>query len=362
MSKLRFNSDENWKLSVGYWVFKTFLSWAVIPGRHLVGLPPSLRSYAGQESLYSKWGEFSNAKLMKLINLELFAIFDSHRRAGFLTRQILTQGTEWKVHPPLNFHLYKITKQLPHFIHFLVVGFLLMLCSSCYNASGNVPTPTDAVKTGSEKTGDANSLPPLSVAEKRVLDKLGGELLPDQNIKIGDMTIHRRELEISFPGMLNMTEGDLEVLIALPHGRVHESLLVSEADPLELQLALLLFGAENGSREGGERIPQGTILNIDVKPKDGGRVPVENWLFNKRTSKGMDRFGWVFIGSSFTHDMHCLAKEEGNIVNVWSFGNTVLDNPASTGDEDDFIVVNPGTVPKRGTPVTIYLSFGKPGK
>jgi hypothetical protein len=239
----------------------------------------------------------------------------------------------------------------------LVAVSAMMLGSSCYNTTGNVSTSGDAVKSGGEK-----SLPPLSESEKRILAKLGGEILPDQNIKIGDITIHRREKEISFPGNVNMTAGDLEVLIAMPHGRVHESLLVSEIDPLKLQLALLLIGAENGSRDGGERIPQGTMLNIDVQPNGGNRVPVEDWLFNKRTSKGMDRFGWVFIGSSFTHDMLCLAKEEGNIVNVWSFGNTILDNPAPTGNEDDFIVVNSGAVPKYGTPVTIYMSFKTPVK
>jgi hypothetical protein len=233
-------------------------------------------------------------------------------------------------------------------------SFVLAFASSC-NSSGKS-------STGVSVKGDAASLPPLSEPEKRILEKLGGELLPDQNIKIGNITIHRRAREVSFPGILNMTEGDLEALIAMPHGRVHESLLVSDVDPLKLQLALLLAGAENGSRDGGEKIPQGTILYIDVQPKDGKRFPVEDWLFNKKTSKGMDRFGWVFIGSSFTHDMRCLAKEEGNIVNVWSFGNTILDNPAPTGNDDDFIVVNPETVPKRGTPVTIYLSFKTPVK
>ncbi|MFA6568169.1 MAG: YdjY domain-containing protein [Victivallales bacterium] len=231
----------------------------------------------------------------------------------------------------------------------------LAFASSC-NYSGNASTRGGSVK------GGANPLPPLSEPEKRILDRLGGELLPDQNIKIGDITIYRRELEISFPGSVNMTDGDLEVLIAMPHGRVHESLLVSGIDPFKLQLAILLIGAENGSRYGGEKIPQGTILNIDVQPKDGRRVPVEDWLSNKKTSKGMDRFGWVFVGSSFTHDMHCLAKEEGNIVNVWSFGNAILDNPASTGDQDDFIAVNSGSVPEYATPVTVYLSFKPPGR
>ncbi|HBC88642.1 MAG TPA: hypothetical protein DCZ94_16970 [Lentisphaeria bacterium] len=238
---------------------------------------------------------------------------------------------------------------------------VVLLTSSCSNvtpdAASNQVLP---VKENAKEDKDAP--PPLNEAEKGVLQKLGGELLPDQNIKIGDITILRREKEISFPGTVNMTSGDLEVLISMPHGRVHESLLGSKVDPMKLQIALLLLGAENGTRTGGEKIKQGTVFNIDVKPEGGKRIPVENWLSNKQTSKPMDRLGWVFVGSSFSHDMLCLAKEEGNIVNIWSFGNTILDNPASTGENDDFIVVNPNTVGKYQSPVTIYFSFRDKGK
>ena len=245
----------------------------------------------------------------------------------------------------------------------LIIAFSsLAFGSSCHNAPWNPAASGDIVKNGAEKGERENSLPPLSEAEKRILDKLGGELLPDQNIRIGNITIHRREMEISFPGSVNMTAGDMEVLIALPHGRVHESLLVSQTDPLKLQLALLLAGAENGSRDGGEKIQQGTLLNIDIQPKDGKRMPVEDCLEDKNTSARLDRFGWVFVGSSFTHDMRCLAKEEGNIVNIWSFGNTILDNPASSGNNGHGVSVITEKCPKYKTPVTIFISFKNPVK
>ena len=233
----------------------------------------------------------------------------------------------------------------------------LIALASCAEIQSSGTASTVQAGTGKETIQNKDELPPLSDAEKDVLKKLGGEILPDQNIKLDNITIHRRERELSFPGWVNMTSGDLEVLISMPHGRVHESLLSSKADPMKLQIALLLLGAENGSRKGGETIKQGTLFNIDVQPEGGKRIPVENWLLNKKTSTGMERLGWVFIGSSFTHNMYCLAKEEGNIVNIWSFGNTILDNPASTGDDDDFIVVNPDTVGKYQSPVKIILSF-----
>lgn len=207
-----------------------------------------------------------------------------------------------------------------------------------------------------------NPLPPLSDVQMRILNKMGGELLPDGNIKIENITILRREKEISFPSKINIVDSEygVEVLIALENGRLHEALLVTNIEPLTLQLALYLLGAENGTRsEGGENLPQGTLMNIDVQPSGGERVPVEKWLMDKSTSKEMERSGWVFVGSSFTHDMICLAKVEGNIVNVWSFGNTILDNPSESGDIKHIIVANDKTTPEIGTPVIVYFSFAK---
>ncbi|HCE43795.1 MAG TPA: hypothetical protein DET40_09635 [Lentisphaeria bacterium] len=231
-----------------------------------------------------------------------------------------------------------------------------MFISSCGNLPSAQTARKDEVKPGKD------ALPPLSDAEKRVLERMGGTVLPDQDLKIGDITIHRKERELSFPGKVNLTSGDLEVLIAMPHGRVHESLLSSKIDPMKLQLALLLLGAENGARIGGGKTRQGTLLNIDVQPEGGKRVPVEEWLLNKKTEKGMERVGWVFVGSSFSANMYCMAKEEGNIVNVWSFGNTILDNPSSTGNDDDFIVVNPDAVAPYQKTVTVFFSFMNPPK
>ena len=168
--------------------------------------------------------------------------------------------------------------------------------------------------------------PPLTDVELKALKLIGGELTPDNNIKIGDILIDRAKQELIFPGEVNMTKGGLEVLICTGAGRRHESLLVSNVPPMKLQLALILLGAENGARRPGGQIPQGSIIDIDVVNQDGIRVPVEKWLCNADTKTEFSRRGWVFVGSSFTSDGKCLADAEGNLVNTWVSGNTILDN------------------------------------
>ena len=208
-------------------------------------------------------------------------------------------------------------------------------------------------------------LPPLSESELKILTFMGGKVLSDGNISIGKITIHRNGDYISFPGIVNLTEGDLEVLISTPSGRAHESLIVSDIDPYKLQLALLLIGAENGMRtmptnaknpkKINKGLTQGTLVDIYIKPKDIEAFPIEQWLKNKKTKREKKQEGWVFVGSSFSTDKKCLASEEGNIVNVWTFGNTILDNPSSSGDTDDIFVVYSKRMFPYETPVSVVM-------
>jgi hypothetical protein len=199
-------------------------------------------------------------------------------------------------------------------------------------------------------------LPPLTEQELSFLKQVGGEVTPEENIRIGQVTVLRRERQISFPATVNMTSGELEVLICTETGRRHESLLVCSVKPLDLQLAMLLLGWENGARKAGLPIAQGNLFGIDVQPTDGKRVPIEHWLFNKTTEQVQEQAGpWVFVGSSFNHEGACSAEIDGNIVNLWSFGSTILDNPGESGDNDDGYKVAEETVAPFESPVTVFL-------
>ena len=206
-------------------------------------------------------------------------------------------------------------------------------------------------------------LPPLSEKEMKLLSMMGGKVISNEVIAIGKVHINRRNKEVSFPATVQLTDGAIEVLITTKKGRTYETLLASDIEPYNLQLALLLSGAENGTRfqsktktKGNEAvIPQGDIINIYVKTKKGKVQPVTNWLINAHTSKPIKKNQWVFVGSSFNSQKKCLAAKDGNIVTTWSFGNTILDNPSQTGDTDDYFNVNSKRVPKSDTPVTVIM-------
>ena len=187
-------------------------------------------------------------------------------------------------------------------------------------------------------------LSPKLTAKQILLSKLSANINNSGDITFGGITVNPELKEISFKAKLNLvsTRMNLEVLICTQNGRTHETLLTTNIDPFNLQIALILIGSKNGQRlqDNSGRL-QGDIIHIDIIPfskSNKKRVPIESWLFNYKTMKQMKRTGWVFVGSSYNANS-CLASKDGNIVNIWSYGNTILDNPASTGDQDDNICV-----------------------
>ncbi len=166
----------------------------------------------------------------------------------------------------------------------------------------------------------------------------GATALPDGNLLVGDITVRRAAGELAFPAKIVLEAGPLEVIVAHPHGRLHETLLVTEVKALQIQTMLYLLGAENGRRlpEPGEK--QGALVDIDVEWTDGNgekqRQPIENWIQDRRTEKTMRRIGWAFVGSVIQEGKF-LADVEGNVVVNYSVGSTVLDVPDPDSRSDD---------------------------
>ncbi|NOY80209.1 MAG: hypothetical protein GXP31_04300 [Kiritimatiellaeota bacterium] len=211
---------------------------------------------------------------------------------------------------------------------------LLAVTIAALPGAGGVPP---AASRGTEEAG--SKPPPF-------------ERLPNGDLRLGQITLRRRERALAFPAVLALRQGALEVLIATSNGRVYESLLSTTAQPLHLQTLLYLLGLENGPRLPDAKGRRGDCVNLDIEwvGPDGRRrrTPVENWVRDNRTGKRMRRQGWVFVGSSFLKGQ-CVADLEGNIALLYSSGETILEtmDPRSADDtlfsaEPDFIPLEPG--------------------
>ncbi len=183
--------------------------------------------------------------------------------------------------------------------------------------------------------------------------------LPNGDIQLGKIRLHRKARVLSFPARLALAAGALEVLIATPDGRVYESLFSSPASPLHLQTMLYLLGLENGPRLPDAAGRRGDLVDLDVQWCDARgrkhRMPIERFILDRRTHRCMRRLGWVFTGSSIQNGKF-LAETEGNLALLFSSGDTVLDCADPDATDDTLFSVNTAGIPLRaGAPVTIFL-------
>ncbi len=181
--------------------------------------------------------------------------------------------------------------------------------------------------------------------------------------KLGTVLVNARERTLTMPGNVNMRKGLVELLACTQKGKRHESVLVVTADPLYLQLALLLLGlvpGRNPSCPGENDEPTGAMADIFVEwqSDDGQKVVrkrAEELILDLRGNKPMQRTPWVFLGSR-VYKGTFLAREIGSLVTTYHDSTAILENPLPSCNDDTLYEANPDVVPPVGTPVTVIVS------
>ncbi len=182
--------------------------------------------------------------------------------------------------------------------------------------------------------------------------------------EIGGIYLDKKEGTVEFDSVLNMDKGLLEYLIVGNSGKVHESLLKTEIEPYNLQIALLLIGLEGSmnplSEQGDPRRPDGDSVRIRVKWENKGKIyerPIEEWVFRKDSNSVLGPTDWVFTGSVISNGVF-MAQVEKSIVAVYHDPTAMIDNPMPEGASDEIWFVNEHAVPPIGTKVTVSIKIG----
>lgn len=191
--------------------------------------------------------------------------------------------------------------------------------------------------------------------------------------EIGQIRLDQKAQTVTFPGVLNMNDGNLEYLIVTPQGNTHESLLVSDVAPSDLHFAMLLLGAKGSGEQKGDMPPaqidakylktapplRGDNVSLTVRWKVGDAeksAPIEDWLINTDTKKTVERGPWIYNGSTF-NDGHFLAQIEGAQAALVTYPAALINNPRKGNDNDQIWTVNTKAVPAVKTPVDIVITL-----
>ena len=210
---------------------------------------------------------------------------------------------------------------------------------------------------------DLNAPPPEPVIQK----------LDAYRAKVGNVLIDREKKKIEIPAKINMNKGILEYIAVSTQGKLHEAVLEILAVPSHIHLALILAGYEEAKvgepdSKTYERkiLKPGSYFNIYVEWTPEGyqkqRLPIESWLFDRKSQKSAPQQMYMFRGSSFWKGKYT-ADIEKSVIALIEDGTCVLvpvsdfGNPYRGGDLGFEVYTD--AIPPVGTRLNIVVEGAK---
>ncbi|MCU0780186.1 MAG: YdjY domain-containing protein, partial [Akkermansiaceae bacterium] len=239
-------------------------------------------------------------------------------------------------------------------VHFTRITGVSLALAACAWAEPAVPNPAP----------DGN--PPAVKPSVERIDR--------DHFRAGEVTFNHRTREIRFPAEVNMDQGVLEFLLVRTHGKIHESLLVTDtrAEDINLAFKLLRYPASaelyylpndrGGLSAKRPEVPEETKaaarVQIKVEWDDGGAkrvVPVNEWLQHTHTGKAMPATLWVYGGSEWDNGGF-VAETTGDLVATWITNASLINYPGKDNEDDTAWVVYPKRVPPAGRKVSVIFA------
>jgi len=154
-----------------------------------------------------------------------------------------------------------------------------------------------------------------------------------------------------------MASGLVELLLCSRIGKLHESVLTTKAEPLHIQIALLLLGFEAGrhpvcDKDEKDSRRVGDMVAVFVVLKKGAARETlrgDQTVWDRPENRPMRCPSWVFLGSRVYRGRFC-AQQAGSIITTYHDPLAILDNPNDTTKDDTLFFVNEKIGLKRASP------------
>ncbi|MDP0489634.1 MAG: YdjY domain-containing protein [Verrucomicrobiota bacterium JB023] len=192
--------------------------------------------------------------------------------------------------------------------------------------------------------------------------------------QLGEVTFDENSREISFPATVNMTEGLLEFAVVHEKGKIHESLLMTKASALNINLALKLLNYEESPElfpvyneetqslgdypKVSEKVKTAARLRILVKWEQEGEekeASLNEWIYHTPTEKAMEPVPWIYSGS-FVSEGRFAAETTGDYFAIFKDPASMINFPGTDNDLDEVWIPTPEVIPPANTKVTLTLA------
>jgi hypothetical protein len=192
------------------------------------------------------------------------------------------------------------------------------------------------------------------------------EKLDETRFRIGLVTLDQKTREIRLPAAVNLTDGLLEFALVHRNGKVHESLLVTDASPVHLNVALKLLrypaSPDPSAGDDAEAKPAapaaGSRLDLAVEWRDGERtrrVPLHEWVLYDVTGEAMPAGAWIYGGGENSQG-EFLAGSHGDVIAIYSGNPALLYYEGKDRGNDEVWRPFAKRMPVVGTAVTLILT------
>ena len=184
--------------------------------------------------------------------------------------------------------------------------------------------------------------------------------ISDGVYQIGAVTVDVNKHEVIMNGEINVISQEtiLEFFAVGKLGKTHESLIMLDAEPTHIQLALLRLNLNPGMNltvEGDPHLPKGDPVELWVEWERGDQIVryrAEELVWNAMTKQPMQQTHWVFTGGRFLGNQFTTQLFH-NIIAVYRDPDSIFNHPLSGGTDDRTYRVNTDVVPSKATPVRI---------
>ena len=186
--------------------------------------------------------------------------------------------------------------------------------------------------------------------------------LSDSLYQIGNVLVETSEREVIINGTINIVNNNtiLEFFASGKLGKTHESLIVLEAEPIHIQVALLRLGMNPGMNltvQGDPHSPEGDLAKIWVEWQLQGqtvRRHAEELVWNSITDEPMQRTDWIMTGARIVNNQFT-AQLFHNVIALYRDPDSIFNHPFVGGTDDRTFRVNSDVIPPKGTKIKMII-------
>jgi len=190
--------------------------------------------------------------------------------------------------------------------------------------------------------------------------------LGEGRFRVGTVEFDENKRTIRIPAAVHMLKDPVEYLLVARHGKVHETVFITDADARDIHIAALLLGIKAQPALG----PENTAAQL------GGHGVIDAWVEwdrngppaklplhetvtladpdTRQASGTLPGRGWLYNGSGLATG-EFLASQNGSIISIIRDASALINNPGASRDNDDLHTPNAAKLPKLQHPVRIVL-------